>query len=89
MAGVPQYAVYLMHRYYNDEISLAKAQALADYLFVEKASQDRKVVGHIKVGIVKPRGYEALTKLQVETIHKKNDSLNKRLRQFFAPGGRT
>lgn len=89
MAGVPQYAVYLMHRYYNDHITLAKAQALAEYLIVETASQDPKVGGPIKVGIVKPRGYEALTKSQVETIHKKNESLNRRLRKFFAPGGPT
>ena len=48
MVGVPQYAIYLSHRYYDPNISSDKAAALAEYLISETASQDPKVGGPIK-----------------------------------------
>ena len=48
MAGVPQYAVYLSHRYYDPAISCDNAAALAEYLISETASQDQKVGGPIR-----------------------------------------
>lgn len=86
MAGVPQYAVYLVHRYYDSGITLQKAQALADYLIVETASQDPKVGGPVRMAVIRPSGYKELTENQVQRVHKKNDALNLRLKQFFVPG---
>ncbi len=88
MAGVPQYAVYLVHRYYNPDISINKAQALAEYLITETASQDPKVGGPVRIAVVKPRKYSELTESQVVSVHKKNESFNERLRKFFVGGAR-
>lgn len=88
MAGIPQYAVYLVHRYYSPDMTLAKAQALSEYLIVETASQDPKVGGPVRMAVVKPSGYRALTESQVISIHNKNDALNQRLKQFFVGGRR-
>src|SRR5689334_21835077 len=38
MAGVPQYAIYLSHRYYDPSINGDSAAALAEYLISETAS---------------------------------------------------
>jgi hypothetical protein len=54
MIGVPQYAIYLSHRYYDPNISSDKAAALAEYLISETASQDPKVGGPIKIAKVLP-----------------------------------
>ena len=84
LAGVPQYAVYLLHRYYNKNITVAKAVALAEYLIAETASQDPKVGGAIKISVVTPRGYREVTEKQVLAAHKKNEALNTQLQKFFA-----
>ena len=83
MAGVPQYAIYLNHRYYSPDISLESAQALVEYLITETASQDPKVGGPVKMAVVTPEGYAPLTDEQVLKIHNETETLNARLRQFF------
>jgi len=84
MAGVPQYAVYLSHRYYDPAITPDGAAALAEYLISETASQDPKVGGPIKIAKVTSAGYQPLTDAQIEALHKQNQRLNKRLKSFFA-----
>lgn len=84
MTGVPQYAVYLAHRYYDPGISVEQAKALAEYLIAETASQDPKVGGPIRIAeITADTGYRELTKEEVEQIHSANEKLNQNLRQFF------
>ena len=84
MTGVPQYAVYLAHRYYDPSISVEQAKALAEYLIAETASQDPKVGGPIRIAeITADSGYRELTKEELEEIHSANEELNKNLRQFF------
>ena len=84
MAGVPQYAVYLAHRYYDPSISVEQAKALAEYLIAETASQDPKVGGPIRIAEINvDTGYRELTKEEVEQIHSANEKLNQNLRQFF------
>jgi hypothetical protein len=84
MTGVPQYAVYLAHRYYDPSISIEQAKALAEYLIAETASQDPKVGGPIRIAeITIDKGYRELTKGEVEQIHSANEELNQKLRQFF------
>jgi hypothetical protein len=87
MAGVPQYAVYLAHRYYDSNITSARAQALAEYLISETASQDPKVGGPIQIAEITPSGYKRLTDDELLQLHQKNEQLNKRLREFFLKGG--
>ncbi|MBI2304446.1 MAG: hypothetical protein HYU86_06825 [Chloroflexi bacterium] len=88
MAGVPQYAVYLVHRYYDPGISPERAKALAEYLIAETASQDPKVGGPIHIAEITPYNeYRELSQTEVEEIHKSNAELNQRLRQFFLKGG--
>jgi len=87
LSGVPQYAVYLMHRYYDPSISLKKAKALAEYLISETASQDPKVGGPIRIAEITPdKGYRLLAEEEVEEISRTNRELNLRLRQFFLEG---
>ena len=88
MSGVPQYAVYLVHRYYNPEISLENAKALAAYLITETASQDPKVGGPVRIAqITATEGYQQLTDEEVEKINAANEEVNKGLREFFLKGG--
>ena len=87
MTGVPQYAVYLVHRYYDPTISVEQAKCLVEYLIAETASQDPKVGGPIRIAEITPEGYKELNESEVETIHQRNESLNQQLRQFFMRGG--
>lgn len=87
MAGVPQYAIYLFHRYYDPTITLERARALAEYLISETASQDPKVGGPIHIAEVTPDGYKKLTDDEVKKLNEANGSLNRNLRSFFLKGG--
>lgn len=89
MSGVPQYAVYLVHRYYDPSISINKAKALAEYLINETASQDPKVGGPIRIATIDPvSGYKELPENEVKNITEDNAQLNLELRQFFMEGQR-
>jgi 20S proteasome alpha/beta subunit len=87
MAGVPQYAVCLFHRYYDRNITLERARALAEYLIAETASQDPKVGGPIRIAEVTPSGYRQLTDDEVALVSSANAALNQNLRSFFLTGG--
>ncbi|MBM3331166.1 hypothetical protein FJY68_04850 [candidate division WOR-3 bacterium] len=88
LSGVPQYAVYLVHRYYDPTIPTEKAKALAEYLIAETASQDPKVGGPIRMSMISAAsGYAPLTEEEVLAVHKSNETLNARLREFFVTGG--
>ncbi len=88
LAGVPQYAVYLVHRYYDATIDLERAKSLAEYLITETASQDPKVGGPVQMATITPSsGFSSLTPEAVRSIHDGNDRLNSRLRVFFKEGG--
>lgn len=86
LMGIPQYAVYLVHRYYEPTISAEKAKALAEYLIAETASQDPKVGGRVRMAEITPEGYRELDEEQINTIHRENGELNQRLRKFFLTG---
>ncbi len=88
LSGIPQYAVYLVHRYYDPSITREHAKALTEYLIAETASQDPKVGGAIHIAEITPTdGYRELTTEEVATIHQSNEDLNQRLRRFFLEGG--
>jgi hypothetical protein len=88
MVGVPQYAVYLSHRYYDPAMTADSAAALAEYLISETASQDPKVGGPIRIAKVLPTGYHPLTDDEVSALKKRNARLNSKLKRFFMGGGR-
>lgn len=83
MAGVPQYAVYLSHRYYDPTITGNNAAALAEYLISETASQDPKVGGATRIAKVTAAGYRELTDAAIKKLEIRNKSLNKKLKTFF------
>jgi hypothetical protein len=87
MAGVPQYAIYLSHRYYDPAMTSDSAAALAEYLISETASQDPKVGGPIRIAKVLPTGYHPLTDEEVSALKKRNMKLNNKLKRFFMGGG--
>jgi 20S proteasome alpha/beta subunit len=88
MVGVPQYAVYLSHRYYDPAMTADSAAALAEYLISETASQDPKVGGPIRIAKVLPTGYYPLKDDEVSALKKRNMRLNDKLKRFFMSGGR-
>lgn len=84
MAGVPQYAVYLMHRLYNPAMVVADLTRLAAYLISETATQDPKVGGPLKIATLTPsEGFRELADAAVAEIIKLNEEQNTRLRNFF------
>jgi 20S proteasome alpha/beta subunit len=86
MVGVPQYAIYLSHRYYDPRLSMDSAAALAEYLITETASQDPKVGGPVCIAKVTTAGYQPLTDSEVLALKKRNQRLNNKLKSFFRKG---
>ena len=67
LAGVPQYATYLLHRLYDRGMGLQSLKALAAYLISETASQDPKVGGPIKMAqITADAGYVELQRVPIQ-----------------------
>lgn len=90
IAGIPQYAIYLMHRLYDRQMGLKSLEALAAYLITETASQDPKVGGPVRMAtITADRGYVELNAGTIDAINKLNDEQSAKLRAFFFSGGPT
>jgi len=86
LAGVPQYAIYLIHRLYNPNMMLNNIKSLAAYLIQETATQDPKVGGPIKIAeITISSGYNELSDQMVDDIVQGNEQQNASLRNFFFP----
>jgi len=84
LAGVPQYAIYLLNRLYNPNMTVSHLPRLAAYLIGETATQDPKVGGPIRIATITPNsGYKLLEQTQVDEIVKRNNDQNEQLRQFF------
>lgn len=82
--GVPQYATYLVHRFYDRDKGVTALAHLAEYLISETASQDPKVGGPIKIALITAEeGYEELTDEQVAEIHNRNQAQMRVLRESF------
>ncbi|MBW2065006.1 MAG: hypothetical protein JRJ03_08740 [Deltaproteobacteria bacterium] len=87
LAGVPQYATYLIHRLYNPEMRVVHLKNLAAYLIQETATQDPKVGGPIRMAqITLENGYDELTEETILGIVQKNEEQNVKLRKFFYEG---
>lgn len=87
VAGVPQYALYLLNRLYEEERSVQDLTALAVYVITETASQDGKVGGPVRVVTVKPdEGCTLLDAAEVERIAEDNENRAQSLRDSFYGG---
>ena len=87
LSGVPQYAVYLMHRLYDPKMNVANLTRLAAYLISETATQDPKVGGPIRIAtITKQSGYVELEPAEVSKITAKNEEQSEKLKKFFFTG---
>ncbi|MCE5240135.1 hypothetical protein LLH23_16865 [bacterium] len=87
--GVPQYATYLVHRFYDKSKPVTALASLAEYIINETASQDPKVGGAVKIALITAdRGYEELSPQAVENIRCRNESASSALREsFYRTGG--
>lgn len=87
VAGVPQYAVYLLHRLYNPQMRLQNIASLAAYLITETATQDPKVGGPVRMAqITLNCGYKEFSSDEIRKITDKNEAQNVKLRGFFFKG---
>ena len=86
IAGIPQYAIYLMHRLYDSQMSLKSLEALAAYLITETASQDPKVGGPVRMAtITSKNGFSELDVDTINTINRSNEEQNAKLRGMSRP----
>ena len=87
LAGIPQYATYLIHRLYNPKMNIVHLSALAAHLIAETATQDPKVGGPIRIAqITQEKGYEELSESSVTSIVKQNEEQNQKMKEFFFGG---
>jgi len=83
LAGVVQYAVYLMHRFYDPSMTCEQACRLAAYLITETATQDPKVGGTIKMARIRPSGLLWVGDEEIKSMIQRNEEQNKQLRASF------
>lgn len=84
LAGIVQYAVYLLHRFYDPGMSVEQLKRLAAYLIAETATQDPKVGGPIRMAVVRPvDGYQDIRDAEVAAIVAENETQSQAMREFF------
>ena len=83
LCGVVQYAVYLMHRFYNPQMTCDQASRLAAYLITETATQDPKVGGPVKMAMLKATGFGWVKEDEVKEIVASNAAQSEKMRDFF------
>jgi len=89
VAGVAQYAFYLLNRLYEGNRSITDLVALAVYAITETASQDGKVGGPVNVVTISAEaGCTVLTSDEVDAIAETNSRRSGALRKSFY-GSRT
>ncbi len=84
VAGVPQYALYLLNRMYQPDRSIDELVSLAVYVITETASQDGKVGGPVSViTVTKDDGCSELDAQSVARVVDENETRSQNLRQSF------
>jgi len=83
VAGVPQYALYLLNRLYDPARSMADLSALATYVITETASQDGKVGGPIRAIQVTKDGAGELDSQEIHRIVELNETRQQALKDSF------
>ncbi len=89
VAGVAQYALYLLNRLYQPDRSIEELIALAVYVITETASQDGKVGGPVNViKITSQDGCVELNTAAVQAVLDANEVRSGNLRSSFYNGDR-
>ena len=84
VAGVAQYALYLLNRLYEPDRTVDELLPLAVYAVTETASQDGKVGGPVNVVTIRAvNGCEALSDEQVARVTEENRERAASLRSSF------
>lgn len=84
LAGVAQYALYLLNKLYQRDSTVGQLKALAAYVITETASQDGKVGGRVRMATITPQdGCTELTSDDVEQILEHNLRRSKALKDSF------
>jgi len=82
--GIPQYATYLMHRFYDPSAKVASLAKLAAYMITETATQDPKVGGPVRMAIIhEQHGYRDLSGDEVSRIVEDNKRKIEKMRAGF------
>ncbi len=87
LAGVAQYALYLLNRLYQPDSSVEHLKALGAWVITETASQDGKVGGPVQMATITTGGCKELTAEQVREIIKHNEGRSEQLKKSFFKGG--
>jgi 20S proteasome alpha/beta subunit len=89
LTGVPQYAIYLLHRLFSQEMNIEDALALAAYVITETATQDGKVGGPLQLMSLKDGGsvVELTAEKILEIVNENMERSNKLKELFFSKKG--
>lgn len=83
LQGVPQYALYLMNRLYDENMNVNHLKHLLAYVITETATQDGKVGGSVRMAVINKTGCIELNSSEIEIIIKQNIENSARLRKLF------
>jgi hypothetical protein len=84
LAGVAQYALYLLNRLYTTDMTIGGLKHLAAYVITETAAQDGKVGGAVQMGVIPPdNNAYMLGNEEIDYILKKNEERSKELKEIF------
>ena len=86
LTGIPQYAIYLLHRLFSQEMNIEDAMALAAYVITETATQDGKVGGPLQLMSLKDGGsvVELTAEKILEIVNENTERSNKLKELFFS-----
>ena len=89
LTGVPQYAIYLLHRLFSPEMNVENATSLSAYVITETATQDGKVGGPLQLMCLEDgENVVEINSNDVDRIVEENNTRSKKLRElFFSDGG--
>jgi 20S proteasome alpha/beta subunit len=86
LSGVAQYALYLMNRIYQSDITLENAISIAHYVITETATQDGKVGGPVRMAVISPdAGYSEIPSADSTKLKEKDRKVNEALAKLFRP----
>ncbi len=83
LQGVPQYALYLLNRLYDENMKIENLKHLLAYVISETATQDGKVGGPIRMAVITKEESIELNNEEIERINMKNKENSKRLKELF------
>lgn len=84
IAGIPQYALYLLNRLYQADRTIEELTALGVYTITETASQDGKVGGPVRVITISPdHGCQELDNEAIKAVMVQNQERSDALRRSF------